>query len=402
MKSATSTTATLFAVVLFVVSLPSQAETTQGDLAGLGPSSVPAQLGEINAAREKAAPAWPTLPSLDQYGLSLGADLYGLYQQVSDSLGDDNAVGSVVRLFGSWTPVHRGSPQAGKLIFKVEYRESFGSDITPQTLLPTAGVAGISGPTFSDKGALLTNLFWAQAFANNQFAFVAGVIDVTDYLDVYGLINVWTEFNNLAFSTNPTIPAPDQGLGVGVRWMLNPNYYVIASLADANANPHKPGDFFSSFGDGEYFKHVEFGRIGNWDKRYSDNMHITVWQVDQREQASVDSDSGVTLSWSQSFAKWLPFVRAGYADKGIAVLKKTVSVGAGYALNERGDYVGVGTNWGRAAGSDIDQYTLEAYYKWQAFKNILIVPDAQYIIDPAYNTTEDRLWLVGVKMRATF
>jgi porin len=402
MKAPITTATVGFAIALLLVAIPSRAQTTEGDVAALGPSSVPTQLGEIKTEREKAAPAWPSPPSLDQYGLSLAGDMYALYQQVSASPGDDSAAGGVARLFGAWTPVNRGSPDAGKVIFKVEYRGRLATDGSPQALLPSAGVAGVSGPTFSDKGGLLTNLYWSQAIANNRFAFIAGVIDVSDYLDVFGLINVWTEYNNLAFSTNPTIPVPDQGLGAAVRWMFNPNYYFVASLADANANPHKPGDFFSSFGDGEYFKHIEFGRSGSWGNRYSDNIHVTVWQVDKREQAGVDSDKGVALSWNQAFDKWLPFLRGGVADKGVALVKKTLSTGVGYALSERGDYVGVGANWSRAAGSDIDQYTVEAYYKWLVAKHLLIVPDVQYIIDPAHNPSKDSLWLVGVKARATF
>jgi len=397
------TAAAVWAVALALGSVPSHAETTQDDLAALGPSSVPAQLKDVEEARERGAPAWPTVPSLDRYGLSLAADIYALYQRVSDSPGDEDAAGGVARLYGSWTPANRGSPDAGKLIFKVEYRGRLATDSSPQALLPAAGVAGVSGPTFSDKGALLTNLYWAQAFAGNRLAYVAGVIDVTDYLDVYGLVNVWTEYNNLAFSTNPTIPAPDQGLGAAVRWMLSPNYYLIASLADANGNPHEPGDFASSFfNDREYFKHVELGRIGSWANRYADNTHVTLWQVDAREQAGVGSDRGVAASWSQTFGKWLPFVRGGFADKGVGVLKRAVSAGAGYAVDGRGNYLGVGVNWGQAAGSSIDQYTLEAYYKWQVLEHLLIVLDVQYVANPANDPSRSSLWLAGVKLRATF
>ena len=46
---------------------------------------------------------------------------------------------------------------------------------------------------------------------------MAGIVDVTDYVDTYGLVNHWTNFSNLAFSTDPTIPVPHQGLGAAVR-----------------------------------------------------------------------------------------------------------------------------------------------------------------------------------------
>jgi porin len=83
-------------------------------------------------------------------------------------------------------------------------------------------------------------------------------VDVTDYLDVYGLVNLWNNFNNYSFTTGPTIPAPDQGLGAAVRVMPTENVYFIGGIADANGNPTEPEDFFDSlFGDDEYLTHAE-------------------------------------------------------------------------------------------------------------------------------------------------
>jgi porin len=266
-------------------------------------------------------------------------------------------------------------------------------------LLTDVGVAGESGPTFGDQGALLTNLYWTQYISKNRSAFIAGIVDVTDYLDVYGLYNPWTDFNNLVFHTNPTIPAPAQGLGAAILLMSTPKYYAIAGFADVNGNPQKPDDAFSRFSDGEYFKHIEFGRIGSWGSRYNDNYHISLWQLDEQEDLGVDNDTSVTLAWSKQYDKWLPFLRGGYADKDVGVLKETVSAGFAYALNESGKYLGVGLNWGQAADSDIDQYTLETYLKWKPFINLLIVPGFQYIKNPGYNESKDDIWLVGIKMR---
>jgi porin len=88
-----------------------------------------------------------------------------------------------------------------------------------------------------DFNPALTNLYWSQRFLDNRLAFVAGVVDVTDYVDVYGLVNVWTDFNSYAFSTNPTIYTPDQGLGAALRVMPTENVYILGDIADANGNP---------------------------------------------------------------------------------------------------------------------------------------------------------------------
>ena len=384
----------LFLVILAFLLICSCAYAASGDLSSMGSGSVPAQLNEINQDRK-----WPLLSFTDQYGLSLAADAYILYQQINEDTANNDSAGGVARLFGSWSPGNSKSSLAGKLIFKVEYRQTIATEIPPKDLLSEAGVASVSGPTFGDQGALLTNLYWAQHISKNRSAFVAGIVDVTDYLDVYGLYNPWTEFNNLAFQTNPTIPAPSQGLGAAILLMSTSKYYAIAGLSDANGNPQKPGDAFSSFSDGEYFKYIEFGRIGSWESRYNDNYHISFWQIDEQDDLGIDNDTGVTLSWNKQYDKWLPFLRGGYADNGVGVLKETISAGLGYAVNERGEYLGVGLNWGQAADSDIDQYTLETYFKWKPFSNLLIVPGFQYIKNPAYNEPEDDIWLVGIKMR---
>ena len=374
-----------------------------------GPSSVPSQLDTIDEARKKSGRGWPTFPSLDQYGLSLGADLQVLYQHATESPAKNDAAGGVARFFGQWTPFRSGAVDPGALVFKAEDRRRLGTDIAPQALAPTIGSAGLTAVPWSNAGGILTNLYWYQKFLDNRFSVLGGIIDVTDFVDVYGLINPWTEFNNYAFSTNPTIPVPSQGLGGAARWSITTNIYIHGGIADANGDPSDPGDSIDSFFDTrEYFKHVEVGWVGSWEQRFADNAHITAWQVDARQQAGVDSGWGTALSFSRLISdQWLPFVRAGYSDGGGASYERVISAGLGYQLDERDDYVGVGASWGRpptgtTSGNAIDQYTLEAYYRLQLFNHLQIAPSVQYIIDPAYNQAIDDLWVLGLRVRATF
>lgn len=73
---------------------------------------------------------------------------------------------------------------------------------------------------FSDIGWALTNLYWEQHLWGNRVALVGGVVDSTDYVDVYGLVNPWADFSNLAFSTDPTIPAPNPDEDLISVWTL--------------------------------------------------------------------------------------------------------------------------------------------------------------------------------------
>ncbi len=383
--------------------MPVNAQTSIASVSGLGPGSVPVQLKEAQDVREYDDPFWPEFSSLENIGLSIATDYTLLTQQVNESLGEKSATGGVLRMFGNWKPNATDSNSYNQLVFKVEHRHRIGPDIAPNELLVEAGVAGVSGPTFSDKKALLTNLYWAQHLYDNKLGYFAGVVDVSDYIDVYALVNVWTEFNNLAFSTNPTIPAPSQGIGAAARWLFDSKVYVIASIADANGDPHNPSNSIDSFfSTGEYFKHIEVGIIDNWDERMSRNAHITFWQTDEREDAGTTKDWGVAASWSIQREQWQPFIRAGYADGGVALQKKMISGGIGYAMNNSKDYAGVALSWGQSTDSDRDQYITEGYYKWQGSKHILLVPSIQYIRNPAGNEDENSIFLVSLKCRITF
>jgi porin len=369
-----------------------------------GPSSVQAQIRKDQETQQVVGPQTLKERLQSEHGLSLGADLNVLMHQIDESLGANDGVTGVARFYGHWALVGRDDPtDVGSLVFKVEYRDALGTDIPAQAVLPTAGVAGVSGPTFGANRGMLTNLYWTQAFADNRFAFSAGVVDPTDYLDVYGLVNVWTDFNNLAFSTNPTFQVPNQGLGAAARWMFTPHFYVVGGFSDANADPHRPEDYFDTFGEGEYFKHFEFGWIGSWSGRFSDNAHVTVWEVDDREEAEIEGGWGATVSWSENVGKrWLAFVRGGYSDSGGTLVDRTVSTGFGYKVNDQDHYFGFGANWGRAPEVDRDQYMFETYYRGYLAPGLSVVPSVQYILDPAYNPDVSNLWLMGIRLRAVW
>jgi porin len=369
-----------------------------------GPSSVSSQLERDREARRVVGPQILKDRLRSRYGLSLGVDFNVLAHQISESPGESAGVGGVARAYGRWNLVGRDRDlDVGALVFKVEYRDSLGTELAPQGILSTAGVAGISGPTFSDIGGVLTNLYWTQAFADNRVAFIAGVVDPTDYVDVYALVNPWTEFNNLAFSTSPTIAVPNQGLGVAALWSITPHFYVLGGLADANADPHHPDDFFSSFAEGEYFKHLELGLIGSWATRMSHNVHVLLWQVDDRREAGVEGGWGATFSWSTEFDNGLvPFLRGGYSDSGGILVDRSISAGLGYQIGERDDFFGFGANWGRAPDVDRNQYQLETYYRTPVVRGLSVVPAVQYIVNPAYDPETSNLWLLALRLRAVW
>ncbi len=408
-------------LVLIALALPATAQEDSRTKSGYedvpqfgGPGSVGANLREDDEVKKP----WFRIEGIDNalkpwfgwkgnlnkdYGLSFGLDYTALAQGVNESLGEDNAAGGIFRFFGNWTVIGRDSGNTGSIVYKVENRHRLGTDIAPQDLGFEAGYLGIPGTAFSDyDGWGLTNLFWKQQLNQGRISFVVGGVDVTDYLDIYGLTNPWTHFQNLVFLTDPTIPAPNQGLGAALGAMATDNFYVVGGLADTNGDPTKPGDWFETFfDDHEYFYHFEAGWTSSQERIYFDNIHITGWYADEREKAQVEDGWGLAFSATKFINDtWMPFLRAGYSDDGGALLEASVSGGVGYYFKESKDLIGFGLNWGQPPDSGLDdQYTVEVFYRLQVAQNLAITPDVQLIIDPALNPDENVLWVFGLRAR---
>jgi porin len=298
--------------------------------------------------------------------------------------------------------VNRGAPDNGALIFKVENRSAIAGHISPQALAASLGYAGLLSTTFSDAGWVLTNLYWRQKLVNGRLSFVIGQVDVTDYVDVNNLASPWTAFSNLAFEI-PTIPAPDQGLGVAIQWRMNEHWAVLGGVANANGDPSDPIDSAQKlFDSGETFKHLAIGWSPDWDDRYDQAVQLTFWQVDDREEARVEGGQGVSLAASFRSGNWRPFFRAGYSDGGGPSLDRSVGFGTGYDTRDGKDLFGLGLNWGRAPGSSRNQYTMELFYRYDPTDFFQVTPIIQYVANPARDPDTDDFLVLGLRARLVF
>ncbi len=343
-------------------------------------------------------------------GVGLGGDYSFAYLKASDSPGVDDAFSGMYRMFGTWEAVSDGKGNSGALIWKVEHRHAYGSNIPPGSLGFELGYAGIFLPPFSDQGTRLTNLYWRQRMRGDNLVFVGGFVDVTDYMDVYILSSPWTGYFNFAFSTgSASIPVPTEGLGLALGGYLNENLYMIAGFADSNSDPTHPGDGFNTFfNDREYFKHFEIGWNSTRESAFLNNVHLTLWHADERVAAATPDGWGANFSWSRSVNEhWITFVRGGYAKDGGSLLEKSLTAGLAYQTVPGGNQLGVAYNWGEpnestwVPGLD-DQHTLEAFYRIQLWKEFAITPDIQYIRNPALNPDDDSLWVFGLRGRLAF
>ena len=346
----------------------------------------------------------------EKHGLSFSIDYSAVYLGASESPGDDRASSGMVRFFGSWDLVGRGTKNTGAFVWKVEHRHAY-TDVAPSGFGFNLGYVGLFEPPFSDQGLRWTNFFWRQRWKEGKVTVLAGFLDATDYVDVYSLASPWTGFLNFAFSTgSQTIPVPnDAALGVAAGAMLTDNLFLIGGLVDSNSDPTEFWQGFDTFfNNNEYFKSIEIGWTASQDRIYLDNVHLTLWHADERVEGATPSGWGANISWTKHVGgRWLPFVRAGWADDGGSLMQKSVSVGFGYQKNPGKNLLGFGLNWGEPSESTWvpgldDQYTAELFYRWQVSKAIAITPDVEYLINPALNPDTDSIWVLGLRVRGAF
>ncbi|MCP3687487.1 MAG: carbohydrate porin [Gammaproteobacteria bacterium] len=342
-------------------------------------------------------------------GLSFGVDYTGVYLGASESLGDDAASGGMVRFFGSWDLIGRGSKNTGAFVWKVEHRHAYGDNAPSGYGFGSLGYVGFIAPPWSDQGSRFTNFYWRQRFNEGKTTYIGGYIDITDYADTFVGGSPWTAFANLAFSAGSAsmfLPN-DATLGMAAATMLTDNVYVIGGITNAYADSTSPfkESFDRFFNDNEYFTSLEIGWTKGQDKIFLDNTHLTFWHVDDSIQAGAIEGWGVAFSHASYIDdKWMPFIRGGYADDGGSLLQKSVGAGFLYQKDPGADLLGLGVNWGEVNESSFstgldDQITVEAFYRFQLTQQIAITPSLEYISNPALNPEEDNLWVLGLRLR---
>jgi porin len=338
-----------------------------------------------------------------EYGLKFGLNYTTLFQKLSDSIEEeDSGSSAILRVYGQWDLVNRGNTNTGRLVFSVDHRQKLGGGIPAADLASQAGYAGITGVLFSDIGLELIDFNWQQALGGDAgVGLIAGRFDPMDYLAVLGYANPWTAFSNVATLLNPSVAFPDASYGVGGGSWLGDQWYVKGAINDANGSLTN----YEFFRDGaEFFKFVELGWSPTRGQRYSENYHVVIWHVDEREKVGIDSARGLMLgaNWSTDDERWMWFARAGWSDGDAALYNETYTLGFMRKYRRNSDALGLAVNWGELPQNELRaQTTGELFYRMQLARNLAITPNLQLLKNPALNDEKDTVWVYGLRLRFT-
>jgi len=305
----------------------------------------------------------------ENYGFKFGISNTALYQQASDNFGpEDDAAGFDLDISGNWTFLGRGTDSPTMLGFNFFWRDTLGTEITPQILFTQFGSLYSTAAPYGEEDPVIGEL-WIQKKFKNVFGFRVGKIFPITAYDFFPFKNFRTDFVDFNHVTNSAIPLPGNGLGAFVQYRPKPSVFLRLGVHDANADVQESG--FDTYDD-ELFTIFEVGFDTGLLPRVpggppQGHVHLSLWHQDEREDARIDDGWGIGVSAVQRFGRFSPFVRYGYADTevgGPTSVKHTANAGLviDKIFGQANDRIGLGYTWSDPVDRTLDnQGVIDAY-----------------------------------------
>lgn len=351
---------------------------------------------------------WQTVN--EKSGLSMGFAHTSLYQVATkgsyDGAGDGGSGSLDVfgRLNLMQSDVQRGLLNKGVIGFAANYQHQIGA-ISPADLGDSLGSLWGTASGFGVRDFSFVEWWWQQYMWDERLAFRVGKIDLSGIFDVYRFNSSDHFFVNAAFSDNPTIPFPSNGLGTVLRWNLGHDLFVIAGWGEAEGRKTETVETSTNPSDA-WFSASTLGWNPEIKGLGRGLYQLTLWHTNQRSGSTKPSATGYSVIIQQEVGNgWTPFARVAYSDDVVVDTKNIVTGGVvreGMGSREH-DRFGMAVAWGEPHDSSYrEQWTAELFYRWAATPEFRITPLAQIIVNPSKNPNDRLIGLFGLRARLTF
>jgi len=376
---------------------------------------------------------------LEEHGIALGFGLTQIYQNnVRGAAATGRHSG---RYTGSWDLEIDVEPAkllklpaltGGKIYLLAEGAWSDGIDG------PSVGsLFGVNDDAGGDRSIDVTELWYEHELVGGKVRFRIGKIDLTGGFECRGCpasfdCNAFandetTRFLNSALVNNPTIPFPDNGLGVMFHVEPIEGLYFTAGVADANADARETGFNTVFTGDDRFLSIYETGVTPRWSSpngplqgAYRVGFWMDSGPVDRVDANGAESDNmGLYLSMDQMFFKEIAdaddsqglgaFFRCGFADSDLNEIKASYSAGMQYQglIPGRDDdvmAVGFATGALSAQGQHThdNETVLETYYNIQLTPWLHLGPSLQIVFNPGGERNVRDAVILGFRCQMNF
>ncbi|MCP3905252.1 MAG: carbohydrate porin [Planctomycetes bacterium] len=338
----------------------------------------------------------------DETGLAIGM-AYTTLLQVATSGDERAAMAGDFDIFGKWRPPGQGDVDAGALGFAVEDRQRF-TTISPNSLNEQFGSLWRTTHAFNARDLSVVQLWWEQYLFEDHVRITAGKIDPANFYNGNRFQSQNVFFMNRAFSQNPARKFSRQSIGVNVRMVPAPDFYVSLGLHDANGKATTTG--LNKLDADELFYAAEIGYTPDIEGLGPGRYRFTYWNMNGGDASSGESGYGYAFSMEQDLGNnVVPFFRYAYQDRELRDTKQFFAGGVGITnpFGRADDVLGIGAAWGQAEDKTLrDQTITEVFYRLQLTPKIQLTPGYQLIFDPSKTTDTDLVGVFQFRFRLVF
>jgi porin len=398
------------AVVCFTSVAQAQTSGGNGGSGSQGPSQDVEQVTE-EAQKTPPAPAFtidrPLYRALqdskkelnEKYGINWAIEDTAIYQAGTGSIDPNDAAVNTFDLFATWK-IFRSTDgkDFGGIGFQGEARQNPLDDHFTDM---TGGMGTLWAPndSTSDDYTRVNQLWWGQRLAEGRLGFMLGKIDPGSNINTNRFAGSGnTQYFSQPFATNPARSFPANGMGAILQAMpvdwLQFNFVMSDSDANANYSPFKTIDGRWIYGGEVNFRPV-ISDLGQG------NYRLMLYQ----RNAEADTENGWALSADQNLSdRYGVFLRYGGNSGELNSVEHIISGGFSFLqpFDRINDQAGIGVSWTRPSNTDLrDEYSAEAYYRWQVTEGFELSGSAQMIYDPSANDS-DMEGVFGVRARILY
>ena len=371
---------------------------------------------------------------LAKYGLDVALSGTGIYQHnVRGALSTSNDNG---RFSGSYDlEIAADLETIGLISGAGIYALIEGSTMQGIDPYSVGSVFGVNADAAGNREADVTELWYEQTLGENIFKVRIGKLDLTGGFECRGCPvsfdcnsfanDETTQFLNNALVNNPTIPFPDNGLGLALHWNPVEVWYASAGISDAEADAREAGFTTTFDGDSCFFYIAETGlvpQINSPNGPLQGAYRLGFW-VDSLPREHFDgsgpsrNNKGLYLSFDQMLmvegddnSQGLGvFARMGWANEDVYDVHEFASAGVQYAglIPGRGaDVTAIGFargNLSNQAGYTEDcESVIELYHRLRFTPWLGITPSVQYVQNPGGDRSVDDAVAVALRVQAAF
>lgn len=293
-------------------------------------------------------------------------------------------------------------------VIDVEATGGDGLDARIPNFSTLNGVAGSTGDRVRFREA------WVEHSAfNDRLVLTAGKVDLSNYFDSNAVANDENgQFLAGAFVHSAVLPFPANGPGARIEAKLAEPLIFGLGYGSGDADSADASDSADIFDHGFGIAELAYKcKTGELEGNYRIYGAVDGALADGEVKVGQDSAYSVGVSIDQQVTdKVTLFARYGQRDKDVYTVRSAWSAGgqvAGLIPARKDDVLGFAYGQILARGTDdapVDsqEKLAELYYKFKVSDQIEVAPVAQYLINPAGNSSTDNVVVLALRSQVSF